>query len=68
MSEPRIFQCFTTSSQIIRIAVMMHVRHPLSLRNVEDLLHGRGIDIAHETARVWWGRFGQLFAAEIRLG
>ncbi|MEQ8322474.1 MAG: IS6 family transposase, partial [Rhodospirillales bacterium] len=26
---------------------MMYVRFPLSLRNVEDLLHERGIDICH---------------------
>jgi putative transposase len=42
------------------------VRYPLSLRNVEDLLHERGIDISHETVRFWWNRFGPLFAAEIR--
>ena len=45
---------------------MMYVRFPLSLRNVEDLLHERGIDISHETVRFWWNRFGPLFAAEIR--
>ena len=46
--------------------MMMYVRFPLSLRNVEDLLHERGIDISHETVRFWWNRFGPLFAAEIR--
>ena len=45
---------------------MMYVRYPLSLRNVEDLLHERGIDITHETVRFWWNRFGTIFAAEIR--
>ena len=45
---------------------MMYVRFPLSLRNVEDLLHERGIDISHETIRFWWSRFGPIFAAEIR--
>jgi putative transposase len=45
---------------------MMYVRYPLSLRNVEDLLHERGIDISHETVRFWWNRFGTIFAAEIR--
>ena len=44
----------------------MYVRFPLSLRNVEDLLHERGIDICHETVRYWWNRFGPMFAAEIR--
>jgi hypothetical protein len=42
------------------------VRYPLSLRNVEDLLFERGIDICHETVRLWWNRFGPMFAAEIR--
>ena len=44
----------------------MYVRYPLSLRNVEDLLVERGIDISHETIRFWWNRFGPMFAAEIR--
>uniref|UniRef100_UPI00147DD419 IS6 family transposase n=1 Tax=Ruegeria arenilitoris TaxID=1173585 RepID=UPI00147DD419 len=39
---------------------------PLSLRNVEDLLHERGIDVSHETVRYWWNRFGPMFATEIR--
>ena len=46
--------------------VMLYVRFPLSLRNVEDLLFERGIDICHETVRLWWNRFGPLFAADIR--
>jgi putative transposase len=45
---------------------MMYVRFPLSLRNVEDLLHERGIDVSHETIRFWWNRFGPMFATEIR--
>ena len=60
------FKYFRTSPEIIRLAVMMYVRFPLSLRNVEDLLHERGIDISHESVRFWWNRFGPLFAAEIR--
>ena len=44
----------------------MYIRFPLSLRQVEDLLHERGIDICHETVRAWWNRFGPMFAAEIR--
>ncbi len=60
------FRYFKTSPEIIRLAVMMYVRFPLSLRNVEDLLHERGIDVSHETVRSWWNRFGPMFAAEIR--
>ena len=60
------FKYFKTSPEIIRLAVMMYIRFPLSLRNVEDLLHERGIDITHETVRFWWNRFGPLFAKSIR--
>ena len=60
------FRYFKTSPEIIRLAVMMYVRYPLSLRQVEDILHERGIDVSYETVRAWWNRFGPLFAAEIR--
>ena len=60
------FRYFKTSPEVIRLAVMMYVRFPLSLRQVEDLLHERGIDICHETVRAWWNRFGPMFAGEIR--
>jgi putative transposase len=66
MSNARVFRYFKTSPEIIRLAVMMYVRYPLSLRNVEDLLHERGIDITHETVRFWWNRFEPIFAAETR--
>lgn len=33
------------------MVVMTYVKYPLSLRNVEDLLAERGIDICHETVR-----------------
>jgi putative transposase len=46
--------------------VLLYVKYPLSLRNVEDLLAERGIDISHETVRYWWNRFGPLFAGDIR--
>ena len=60
------FRWFDSSPEVIRLAVMMYVRYPLSLRGVEDLLYERGIDICHETVRLWWNRFGPMFAAEIR--
>jgi putative transposase len=66
MTKRSPFRYFKTSPEIIRLAVMLYVRYPLSLRNVEDLLHERGIDVSHETVRFWWNRFGPLFAAEIR--
>ena len=50
MTKRDPFKCFKTSPEIIRLAVMMYIRFPLSLRNVEDLLHERGVDISYETA------------------
>lgn len=60
------FRCFKTSPEIIQLAVMLYVRFPLSLRNVEDLLYERGIDICHEAVRNWVDQFGTYFAHNIR--
>jgi putative transposase len=60
------FRYFNSSPEVIRLVVMMYIRYPLSLRQVEDILFERGIDICHETVRFWWNRFGPMFAAEIR--
>ena len=59
------FRYFHSSPEVIRLVVMMYVRFPLSQRNVEDLLFERGIDLCHETVRLWWNRFGPMFAGEI---
>jgi len=53
MKNHNPFRYFKTSPEIIRLAIMMYVRFPLSLRNVEDLLYDRGIDISHETVRYY---------------
>jgi putative transposase len=66
MASKNPFKYFKTSPEIIRLAVMVYVRYPLSYRQVEDILHERGIDICHETVRFWVGRFGLKFASEIR--
>ncbi len=66
MTKRSPFRYFKTSPEVIRLAVMLYLRFPLSLRNVEDLLHERGVEISHETVRYWWNRFGPLFASEIR--
>ena len=66
MTTENPFKYFKTSPKIIRLAVMYYVRYPLSFRQVEDILHERGIDISHETVRFWVDRFGSKFAKEIR--
>ena len=47
---PSPFRRFNSSPEVIRLMVLMYVRLLLSLRNVEDLLSERGIDICHERA------------------
>ncbi len=66
MSQHSPFPYFKTSPKVIRLAVMLYIRSPFLLRNVEDLLHERGIEVSHETVRFWWLRFGPVFASEIR--
>ena len=63
---PSPFRRFNSSPEVIRLVVMMYVGFPLPLRNVEDLLFERGIDLCHETIRFWWNKFGPMFAADIR--
>ena len=43
MSKPNPFRYFRTSREVIRLAVMMYVRFPLSLRNVENFCTNAGI-------------------------
>ena len=66
MTKTSRFKYFKMSPESIRLAVMLYIRFPLSLRNVEDLLHGLGVDVSHDTVRYWWHRFGPMFASEIR--
>ena len=63
MRRPNPLGYFKTSPEIIRLAVTLYFRFPLSLRNVEDLLHERGVDVSHETVRFWWHRVRSMFAA-----
>ncbi|GGO62937.1 hypothetical protein SAMN05444398_13013 [Roseovarius pacificus] len=43
MAKRSPLKYFKTNPKIIRLAVMLYVRFPLSLRNVEDLLHEHGV-------------------------
>jgi len=54
------------SPEIMRLAAMVYVSFPLSLRNVEDRLHSLGIDICDESVRKRVDRFGPMFAGKIR--
>ena len=54
MTKHSPFRYFKASPEVIRLAVTLYVRLPLSVRNVEDLLRERGVGVSHVTVRFWW--------------
>ncbi|MCG7519846.1 hypothetical protein MHN28_09280 [Ruegeria sp. Ofav3-42] len=66
MNKRSPFKWFKTSPEVVRLAVILSVRFLSSLRNVDDMLHDRRVEVSHETVRFWWYRFGPVFAPEIR--
>ena len=52
-SRAKPASCFNGSPEVIRLVALMCVRLALSLRNIENLLVERAIDICHETVRFW---------------
>ena len=61
------FRYFKTRPEIIQLAAMLYVSFPLSLRNLEDLLHERGVGVSYEPVWYWWHRFVSQFVSEIQL-
>ncbi len=51
---------------VIQQAVWLYFHFPLSLRDVEDMLSQRGIDVSYETVRRWSFKFGLADARELR--
>ena len=66
MSKINHFKYYKTSPEIIKLAIMYYVRYPLNLRQVEDVLHERGVDICHETVRYWWHKLGPVLSQEMK--
>ena len=60
------FKYYKHNPAIIQLALLLYIRYPLSLRQVEDMLYERGGDISHESIRLWWNKFGLLIARKIR--
>ena len=52
--------------EVIRQAVWLYFKFTLSLRDVEEVLAERGIDVSYETVRCWAEKFGRAIAANIR--
>ena len=55
-------------SSIIQYAIWLYARFNLSLRDVEELLAERGIEVSYETIRRWVIRFGPQIARRLRRG
>jgi transposase-like protein len=64
--RPFSFKRHRFPPEVIRLAIWLYFRFTLSLRDVEDLLAERGIDVTYETIRCWVDRFGPSIAANIR--
>ena len=66
MAKINHFKYYKTSPEIIKMAIMYYVRYPLSLRQVEDILHERRINIYHETIRYWLNKLGSVVAKSLK--
>lgn len=64
MDKPNPFHIFKISLEIILLALMLYVRLPLLLRNVEGMLYEREIDASHVSMQFWQEKYGPLFVAE----
>ncbi|KPL68472.1 transposase [Erythrobacter sp. SG61-1L] len=64
--KPLSFKRHRFPPEIICHAVWLYFRFTMSLRDVEDLLAERGIDVTYETVRCWANKFGPAIAANIR--
>ncbi len=61
-----LFKNHRFPAEIIQYAVWLYFVFPLSLRDVELLLHQRGIVVSYEGIRGWCYKFGPHFANQIR--
>ena len=52
--------------QLIAHAVWLYLRFNLSLREVEEMLLERGIDVSYETVRRWIAKFGPQITRNLR--
>jgi len=63
---PISFKRYRVPPEVIRYAVWLYYRVPLSLRMVEEMLTARGIELTYETVHKWSMHFGLTIAKRIR--
>ena len=68
MQQPRdpVYRRHRFPAEVISHAVWLYFRFPLSLRMVEEMLAARGIEVSHESVRLWAEKFGREFSNRIR--
>ena len=66
MTQPISFKRYRFSPEVIRHAVWLYFRFSLSIRDVEELMAQRGVDVSREAIRCWVNKFGPLLAANLR--
>lgn len=64
--RPISYKRYRFPPDVIRHAVWLYFRFTLSLRDVEELLAKRGVEVNYETIRCWTQKFGQQFARNPR--
>lgn len=64
--NPLSFKRHRFPPTIIRHSIWLYARFTLSLRDVEELLAERGLDVSYETVRRWFLKFGSDIAANLR--
>lgn len=64
--KPLSFKRHRFPAEVIRHAVWLYFRFSLSLRDVEELLAARGIDVSYETIRCWTIKFGPQIAGRLK--
>lgn len=64
--KPISYARFQFPPTVIQHAVWLYLRFNLSLRDVEDMLAERGLDVSYETIRRWVARFGTAYAKRLR--
>ncbi|GAB2456224.1 IS6 family transposase [Streptomyces incanus] len=61
-STPPSYQGHRYPVEVISHCVWLSFRFPLSFREVEELMPGRGVLVSYETIRRWCATFGQAYA------
>ncbi len=64
--KPLSFKRHRFPAAVIRQAVWLYFRFSLSLRDVEELMTARGIDVSYETIRCWTIKFGPQIARRLK--